>query len=235
MKEESYDASAELYDAAFQDMKVRDIEWDYVVGILEDFAKRHDRKPNVIEIGCGNGQLLRQLLEEGYIESAVGFDASQKMVEIASDRHDSLDALSFALIEGSDLPFPDASVDIALSFMSYRYLDWPTLMAEVDRVLIDDGNFIMVDMAVTELTEADMPLYEETRKRTQELHAKETEFAYNLKKLVAAPQWKAMLAHHPRREATEYETFLTGRYPTGDWKRLYVCFDHSLFGFQFTK
>jgi len=235
MKEESYDASAELYDAAFQDMKVRDIEWDYVVSLLQAFAQRHGRKPNIIEIGCGNGQLQRQLLEEGYIASGVGFDASQKMVEIAQKRHDSLDPLSFALIEGSHLPFPDASVDIVLSFMSYRYLDWPALMTEVDRVLIDSGDFIMVDMAITELTDADIPLYEETRRRTQELHQRETDFAANLKKLVAAPQWKAMLSHHPRREASEYKTFLTDRYPAGDWERLYVCFDHSLFGFHHTK
>ena len=59
--------------------------------------------------------------------------------------------------------------------------------------------------------------------------------SYNLKKLVDAPQWKAMLTHHPRREASEYEEFLTSRYPKGDWQRLYVCFDHSLFGFHFTK
>ncbi len=233
--EQSYDGSAELYDAAFQDIKVRKIEWDYVTDLLKQFHKTHGYKPTVVEVGCGNGQMLKQLSYEGYITSAIGYDASLKMVGIAASRYAEVDNLSFQYIEHSELPLPSSSVDIVISFMSYRYLDWKPFMAEVDRVLIDQGKFIMVDMATTELHPEDLPLYEDTKRRTEELHACKPEFAANLKKLVDHPEWKTMLKHHPRRLASEYENFLTARYPKANWERLYVCFDHSLFGFHYIK
>ena len=48
----SYDHVAELYDAAFQDIRVRKDEWQWL--------NRHlpDGKIDVLDIGCGNGALL---------------------------------------------------------------------------------------------------------------------------------------------------------------------------------
>lgn len=230
--DQSYDSSAALYDAAFEDLKVRDIEWDYVVEKLKQWAECHGRLPRVVEVGCGNGQMMRQLLGEGLIAGAIGLDASPGMVKAAQARHKGVSDLQFRQIEKSHLPFEDGTVDVVISFMSYRYLDWEPLAREIRRVLIPVGMFLMVDMAETELSEVDRPLYEVTKKRTAELHVGNPVFAANLKALVEHPEWKAMLEFHPKRLACEYESFLTSRFPEGEWQRLYVCFDHSLFSFH---
>lgn len=227
----SYDECADLYDAAFDDITVRELEWAFITSRLKKIAGDLDRPPSVLEIGCGSGQMLRQLLEAGLISAGTGLDASAGMIGKAKARHRDADGLSFETVEGSDLSFPDRSFDVAISFLSFRYLDWKAIANEIERVA---GHFLMVDMATTVLTEEDRPLYEETRRRTEALHARRPGFASSLKELVSHPAWHEMLSHHPRIEAGKYEEFLTSRFPDGRWNRLYVCGDHSLFTFETT-
>ena len=229
----NYDEVALLYDTAFEDLKVREIEWNWLKGHLEGWIQEHGRKPSLVEVGCGNGQMLRQLLAEGLIGEGHGLDASAGMLERARLRGDEV---RFSQIENSIIPKEDSSCDVVLSFMSFRYLDWPRIIPEVRRVLSDGGLFLMVDMAGTELAdENDHALYLETKKRTTELHERLPKFAEDLKNLVAHPDWTTMLRNHPKRSAKECEYFLTTQFPEGNWERLYVCYDHSLFAFSSPK
>lgn len=225
----SYDHSAALYDAAFDDITVRKPEWDFVVDELKRIGGKLGRLPAVVEIGCGNGQMLRQLLEGGMIAKGIGVDASVEMLRYAETRHRDSKDLEFLQVENMELPVPDQSYDVAISFLSFRYLDWRGIADEIERVA---AHFLMVDMATTVLRDDEKILYEETKKRTAELHARRPQFAQALKKLVNDPSWHEMLKHHPRIKAEEYKAFLTSRFPTGAWRRLYVCFDHSLFTFS---
>jgi len=195
---------------------------------LQELAKSLGRLPWVLELGCGNGQLLRQLFEEGLIAGGLGLDVSEKMLGFAWRRHEGIAELSFQKVEGSVLPVDDQSVDLVISFLSFRYLDWGGIADEVERV---SQRFLMIDMATTELREEERSLYEETRARTERLHAERPEFARALRELVAQPSWHEMLRRHPRKRAKKYEEFLTQRFPKGKWERLYLCFDHSLFAF----
>jgi SAM-dependent methyltransferase len=225
----SYDECADLYDAAFDDITVRELEWNFIISRLQRIAGELGRRPTILETGCGNGQMLRQLLDEGFIASGTGLDASARMIEKAKVRHDGSNGLTFDTVESSKLPFPDKSHDVAISFLSFRYLNWKAIADEIERVA---DHFLMVDMATTVLQEQDRPLYEETRRRTEALHATRPDFARALTKLVNHPAWHEMLSHHPRIEAEKYEEFLTSRFPNGRWERLYVCGDHSLFTFE---
>jgi SAM-dependent methyltransferase len=225
----SYDECADLYDAAFDDITVRELEWNFIVSRLQRIAGELGRRPTILEIGCGNGQLLRQLFDQGLISMGTGLDASPRMIEKARQRHPGIDALTFKLVDSPTIPAPDKSHDLALSFLSFRYLDWKAIADEIERVA---DHFLMVDMATTVLQEQDRPLYEETRRRTEALHANRPEFARALQALVAHPAWHEMLSHHPRIAAEKYEEFLTSRFPKGQWNRLYVCGDHSLFTFE---
>lgn len=228
MKTASYDASAALYDAAFDDIKVRELEWGFIVTKLKETAETLGRLPSVLEIGCGNGQLLRQLFDEGLIEAGTGLDVSTEMLAFANRRHAGVANLTFQQVTDADLGLSDQSFDLVISFLSFRYLDWERIADQIERL---GQRFLMVDMATTELLEEERGLYEDTRDRTKRLHAERPEFAEALCELVKDPAWHEMLKRHPRIQATSYEEFLTSRFPQGEWERLYVCFDHSLFTF----
>lgn len=220
---------AGLYDAAFADITVRELELDFVVNELRRVAEKLGRLPEVLEIGCGNGQLLRHLMEAGMIAQGTGVDASAEMLERARVRHESVVGLRFAKVDGPELLFDDDKFDVVISFLSFRYLDWAAISQEIERV---GGEFLMVDMATTALGEDERSLYGETRERTEKLHQERPEFAKALRELVGHPAWHEMLRHHPRIPGHEYEEFLKSRFPGGVWRRLYVCGDHSLFTFQ---
>lgn len=229
MNTASYDASAALYDAAFDDIKVRELEWAFIVAQLTKISETIGRLPRVLEIGCGNGQMLRQLLDEGLIAEGTGLDASAEMLSLADRRHAGVKNLIFHQVTDASLPFSDRLFDVVISFLSFRYLDWEGIADEIQRV---GERFLMVDMATTELLAEERGLYEETRERTKQLHADRPKFAEALGELVKHPAWHEMLKRHPRIPAEKYEEFLTSRFPKGEWVRLYVCFDHSLFTFS---
>lgn len=229
----NYDASSELYDKAFQNLKVRELEWLWLEKKISEWILNNGRRPKLLEVGCGNGQMINQLLNDRLIASGHGIDVSEGMLEKARAKNTKA---VFTLVEDSKIPVEDASYDIVLSFMSFRYLDWPRITEEVKRVLSRGGLFLMVDMAATVLeAEEDKQLYRETKQRTKALHLKYPDFAKNLKMLVNQPSWKEMLQHYPKRLAEEYFNFLTYQWKKGCFERLYVCYDHSLFAFSVKK
>lgn len=71
----SYDHVAELYDAAFEDIRVRKDEWRWLNEHLPVGKLR------VLDIGCGNGALLNALSER--LESGCGVDESARIIERA--------------------------------------------------------------------------------------------------------------------------------------------------------
>ncbi|MBK9756095.1 MAG: class I SAM-dependent methyltransferase [Nannocystis sp.] len=69
------------------------------------------------------------------IASGVGVDASAGMIARARRRAAGRSNLSFAAIDGPRLPLPDQSVDVVISLLSFRYLDWDPIVREFARVL----------------------------------------------------------------------------------------------------
>lgn len=112
----SYDHVAELYDAAFADIRVRQDEWKWL----------NERLPpgelDVLDIGCGNGALLNALADR--IASGIGVDESASILERAGIRNSQISNLKFEKISGPVLPLDDNSFDVVISLMSFRYLDW---------------------------------------------------------------------------------------------------------------
>lgn len=227
----TYNSSADLYDAAFDDIQVRSLEFDFVVSCLRDLRTGHDSLPRVLDVGCGNGQMLIQLLVNSTITSAEGIDAAENMIQHARRRSREYPSLGFQLCENAHFPFPDDSFDAIVSFMSFRYLDWNAVLPEIRRVLRPAGRFILVDMARSKLYWWERPGYWLTKLRTLSLHRNQPQFAANLKRLVSDPTWADMLKYHPMRLSSEYEYFLRSRFAKSRWESLYACYDHKLFGF----
>jgi ubiquinone/menaquinone biosynthesis C-methylase UbiE len=103
---------------------------------------------DVLELGCGLGDLLADMLEAGYQCRAV--EHSPQMVAAARDtlrqRKVGLDAW---IIQGSaqQLPFADATFDTVISTFPSEYIYQSDTIAEIARVLRPEGRVIIIESA----------------------------------------------------------------------------------------
>lgn len=215
----SYDGVAALYDAVFDDITIRaaEVAWleahlHAAVATLPEDPCRPDRgRPRLLDLGCGNGALLQRWA--GRVGASVGVDGSAQMLEQARRRNAHHPHLRFVHVDGPSLPLADASVDIAVSLLSFRYLDWDPLMRELRRVLVPGGRLLVVDMAAKAPTAAELPRLLADKVRT-ELHARRRPgYRRALAALVADPRWQAMLQYNPIRAWHEYAWYLQSRFP----------------------
>jgi ubiquinone/menaquinone biosynthesis C-methylase UbiE len=201
----SYDHVAKLYDEAFQDIRVRKDEWRW----LNEHLPHGDI--DVLDIGCGNGALLNALSER--IKSGIGVDESAGMIERARRKNGDISNLKFEMINGPVLPFPDASFDVVISLMSFRYLDWDPLLAEIKRVTRPGGKFLVVDMVTVPVAVGEYPRLVKDKLRTMRNQKANAPFDAALKRLVSHPDWKTMLEYNPIRSEHEMKWYLESRFP----------------------
>jgi len=91
---------------------------------------------DVLEVGCGNGRLMR--LVDDRCRSLVGIDPAPSMCGLA--RQSGFRAITAA---AEELPFPDAAFDRVISgWASMRYTDQDDAFPEVARVLRPGGWFV---------------------------------------------------------------------------------------------
>lgn len=93
----------------------------------------------VLEIGTGRGGLLRHLLGLGLSVRGVEINADR----IAESRRLYGD-LPITKVDGTALPFPDASFDVVLSFDVLEHIrDSDAHVREVHRVLVPGGKYLL--------------------------------------------------------------------------------------------
>lgn len=201
----SYDHVAELYDAAFQDIRVRRDEWKWL--------NEHLPAGNIdaLDIGCGNGALLNALSDR--LNSGIGVDESSRIIERARLKNSEISNLKFEIIKGPVLPFPDDSFDVVTSLMSFRYLDWDPLLAEIKRVTKPGGKFLIVDMVTVPVAFKEYPRLVGDKLRTMRNQKANARFDAALKKLVSHPDWKKMVEYNPIRSEHEMQWYLESRFP----------------------
>src|SRR5215469_8750 len=103
---------------------------------------------DVLELGCGLGDLLADMAEAGHACLAV--EQSPQMVAAAREtlQRRKLDEKAW-VIQGSaqHLPFSNASFDTVVSTFPSEYIYDPTTIAEVERVLRPAGRLIVIEGA----------------------------------------------------------------------------------------
>ncbi len=223
----SYDGVAELYDRVFSDIRVRGDEWRWLDARVPAGAR-------VLDVGCGNGALLSLLAPR--IASGVGVDASPGMISRARMRAAGEPKLRFEVIDGPQLPLPDASVDVVISLLSFRYLDWDPIMREFARVLAPGGRLLVVDMVAAPLALRELPRLLRDKARGFAQRARHRRYHRELARMVGDPRWRDMLRYNPIRAIHELRWYFNSRFPGGTattlnlgWHARVLAFDTGPF------
>jgi len=220
----SYDHVAELYDAAFQDIRVRQDEWKWLNEHLPE------RKIDVLDIGCGNGALLNALAKR--INTGTGVDESAAIIDRARQKNSDISNLKFEIIKGPVLPFADNSFDVAISLMSFRYLDWDPLLKEIKRVTRPGGRLLIVDMVTVPVAFSEYPRLLNDKLRTGRHQKNNAAFDAALKRLVSHPDWKKMLEYNPIRSEHEMKWYLESRFPGQKMEILNMAWNSRIVAFD---
>jgi len=128
---------ARIYDVAVEPFQRR---------LREVAMAMHRPRPGmaVLDVGCGTGTHLAMYRKAGC--AVHGIDLSPAMLSKASARLG--EDADLCLGDAAALPWPDGSFDLVVSQTFLHELDRPTqgtVMAEMRRVVRDDGRVLVVD------------------------------------------------------------------------------------------
>lgn len=221
----TYNKVSDLYDKVFQDIKVRKDEWNW---LCKHFPK--NEKITVVDIGCGNGALLKELAPR--IKVGIGLDASMSIIENAKKLNKDSSNISFKLIDSPILPIEDKSVDLLISLLSFRYLDWDPLMDEIKRVLKPGGKVIIIDMVTVPVKWYEFQMLIKSKLSQYIQRYTNPVFYKNLSRLVSDPAWKSMLKHNPIRSEHEMKWYLESRFPGKKVEKINIGWNSSILAFD---
>ena len=102
----------------------------------------------ILDVGCGPGFYVAELLEEvGPDGAVVGIDASPQMLAAAGRRCEQHANVSFHQGDATSLPVDDGSFDAALSVQVLEYVpDIPAALGELHRVVRHGGRVLVWDV-----------------------------------------------------------------------------------------
>jgi SAM-dependent methyltransferase len=107
----------------------------------------------ILDIGCGEGQVARALMEAGASSSleaaptrrVIGLDPAFAQLGYALQGQDALDGLAYVQAAGEALPFADDTFDGAFCCLSIEHADDADLvLEEAARVLCPGGRFLLL-------------------------------------------------------------------------------------------
>jgi SAM-dependent methyltransferase len=108
------------------------------------FARRYVAGKRVLDVACGEG--YGSALLAGVASAVTGIDIDAGTIAHARASYAALPNVRFEQASATALPLPDASVDAVVSFETIEHLprtEQPQLLAEIARVLTEDGVLVM--------------------------------------------------------------------------------------------
>lgn len=135
--QKEYSRLAPLYDR----------HWSfYIDATIQATINRLEIKPQdwILDLGCGTGTLIQDLLDLVPEAKFVGLDISGEMLNIAKCKlPDSVDLL---LGSADNLPFPNESFDTVISTNAFHYFQNPyQVIQEAKRILKPKGRLVITD------------------------------------------------------------------------------------------
>ncbi len=113
--------------------------YPYIIDVIEKIG---DRKSKILDIGCGEGDVLLQLSEMGYT-SLYGVDLSDEAVKRAKEMNPKI---NFAVGDVEQLPFDDEEFEVIVCSHSFHHYPNPMVaMKEIHRILQRGGRLLLVE------------------------------------------------------------------------------------------
>jgi ubiquinone/menaquinone biosynthesis C-methylase UbiE len=153
------------------------------------FARRFVAGKRVLDAACGEG--YGTALLGATASTIVGVDIDGPTVAHASARYGDGARVSFVEGSCSELPLPDASIDVVVSFETIEHLhdhDQPRMLAEFARVLVPGGMVV--------ISSPNKRLYSDERSYVNEFHLHEL-YRDDLARLLE-PEFSAQRWYHQR-------------------------------------
>lgn len=103
---------------------------------------------HVLDVGCGPGFYVKELLDQVGVDGSVtGVDVSKAMLAVAAKRVEGHDNVAFCEAEATALPVPDGAFDAAVSVQVLEYVpDVAAALAEIHRALRPGGRVVIWDV-----------------------------------------------------------------------------------------
>lgn len=135
---QTFDMQANKYDTTFYGNHARKI-YPY---ILDEII--HCYGDEVLDLGCGTGALMAQVISEDYRRNVTGIDISKQMITVAKQNLGNKAVLVIG--DSEKLPFSDQYFDVVYCNDSFHHYPNPQkVIEEVYRVLKVGGTFIIGD------------------------------------------------------------------------------------------
>ena len=112
------------------------------------YMRQLDLPPDAsgVELGCGTGDVTRDIIEVAGAKKALGIEPSPVMVDVARERHAGVDSLSFEVGDAKSTGLEDASVDVAVLHTLLIHCPGPEeALAEAHRILRPGGYLTVFD------------------------------------------------------------------------------------------
>lgn len=102
----------------------------------------------ILDVGCGSGYYVTEVLEEvGPTGAVEAVDSSAQLLGIAARRNAGRANVAFHLADATELPVADASFDAAMSVQVLEYVpNVPAALAELRRALRPGGRLVIWDV-----------------------------------------------------------------------------------------
>jgi len=130
----NYDTIAEVYDRRYERS-----DYTPVLRLLLDFVRGGKR---LLEIGCGTGYWLSELVKAGY--DVFGLDPSRNMLKTATEKSQQLQ-----LIQGraESIPFGTSTIDRLFCINAFQHFSQQEMfIKEARRVLYDGGGVLIIGL-----------------------------------------------------------------------------------------
>jgi ubiquinone/menaquinone biosynthesis C-methylase UbiE len=102
---------------------------------------------NVLDLGCGTGQLFNRLGKQYPEIKGIGLDLSPKMIQVARQKNQHRPRFIYLEGNAESLPFAENQFDAVFNNISFLHYQNPEqVLEEIKRVLTPGGKFYLVDI-----------------------------------------------------------------------------------------
>ena len=133
-----FDRISGIYDTEFVQSLVYRPTQD---AVLAELRTLHPSQ--VLDIGCGTGQLTARLQTELGANQVFGCDAAPGMLDQAKSRSNEITWLQGT---AESIPLPDGAIDALVSTEAFHWFNQPAALEEFHRVLAPGGHVVIALM-----------------------------------------------------------------------------------------